>query len=165
MSQTMKVTANINLDKRRKLKGGTYPLVLRIVCNTDSRTIPLDYSIPEDAWDSDNSIVKKDSKAFKNITRVNNYLHSKQKEAQEILDKLISSGEIATLTITEIKDIVSRKEPQHSFKVFTEKIIAEFKEAKRLGNADVYQQTLNFVEILTSGIPVTFFSLVSIIAG
>jgi len=152
----MKATANINLDKRRKLKGGTYPLVLRIVCNTDSRTIPLDYSIPEDAWDSDNSIVKKDSKAFKNITRVNNYLHSKQKEAQEILDKLISSGEIATLSITEIKDIVSKKEPQHSFKVFTEKIIAELKEAKKLGNADVYQQTLNFVVRLTGRKDLTF---------
>ena len=152
----MKATANINLDKRRKLKNGTYPLVLRIVCNTDSRTIPLDYSISEDAWDSDNSIVKKDSKAFKNITRVNNYLHSKQKEAQEILDKLISSGEIATLTITEIKDIVSKKEPQHSFKVFTEKIISEFKEAKKLGNAEVYQQTLSFMERLTGRKDLTF---------
>jgi len=44
----MKTSANINLDLRRKKKDETCPLVLRIVCNLDSRTIPLNYSVLQD---------------------------------------------------------------------------------------------------------------------
>ena len=46
----MKISANINLDVRRKKKDETYPLVLRLVCNLDSRTIPLEYSVTNDDW-------------------------------------------------------------------------------------------------------------------
>jgi len=78
----MKASININLDIRRKLSDETYPIVLRVVFNRNSRTIPLDYSIPKEAWDPVTCMIKKESKVFKNITRVNNHIHSEQMKAQ-----------------------------------------------------------------------------------
>ena len=83
----MKASANINLDLRRKKKDETYPLVLRIVCNLDSRTIPLNYSVLKDDWDPDTEMIRKECKQFTGVTRINNYLcESRVKTVKIIID-------------------------------------------------------------------------------
>jgi integrase/recombinase XerD len=142
----MKASANINLDTRRKKKDETYPLVLRLVCNLDSRTIPLEYSVIKDDWDPDLEMVRKTCKKYSNVTRINNYLHKKQQDAQDILDKLTTTGEIEKLTITEMKNIVMDKKEHTSFTSFGNKLVDELKLAKKLGNASVYEQAISFLK-------------------
>jgi len=148
----MKASANINLDVRRKKKDGTYPLVLRLVCNLESRTIPLDYSVLKDDWDPDYQMIRKECKQFGNITRINNYLHKKQQDAQDILDKLNTSGEFEKLSITEIKNIVMDKKEHNSFEsYYGNNLVKELKLAKKLGNASVYEQAINFLNRNANG--------------
>jgi integrase len=152
----MKASAKINLDNRRKKTDETYPLVLRIICNLQSRTIPLDYSVLEDDWDPVNEIIRKTCKKYSSVTRINNFIHKKQQEAQDILDKLNTSGDIETMTITEIKNRVVNKKDHVTFESFGNKIVEELKLANKLGNASVYDQAIKFLKNRTPGRDITF---------
>ena len=152
----MKASANINLDLRRKKKDETYPIVLRIVCNLDSRTIPLNYSVLKDDWDPDTEMIRKECKQFTGVTRINNFLHKKQQEAQDVLDKLNTSGEIEKLSIAEIKNRILDKKDYISFESFGNKLVEELKLAKKLGNASVYEQAINFLKRHTNEKEITF---------
>ncbi len=152
----MKATAKINLDNRRKKKDETYPIVIRIICNLKSRTIPLNYSVIEDDWDPDNEMVRKECKQFSSVTRINNYLHKKQQEAQDLLDKLTTTGEIEKLSITEIKNRVINKKDHTTFESFGNKLVDELKLARKLGNASVYDQAIKFLKNKTPGRNITF---------
>lgn len=152
----MKASANINIDKRRMKTDGTYPLVLRLVCNLQSRTIPLEYAVIKEDWDPNLEMVRKECKQFSSVTRINNYLHKKQQDAQDILDKLTTTGEIEKLSITEIKNRVINKKDHTTFESFGNKLVDELKLAKKLGNASVYEQAIGFLKRHTIGRNITF---------
>ena len=156
ISSTMVATAKLYLDPRRKTNDETYPIVLRIIYNKESRTISLNYYVTKEEWNAELEMVRKECKRYSNITRVNNHIHQKQQEAQDALDKLVLSGEIKRLSINEIKDYVVNKKKPTSFGSFTDNLIAELKLAKKYGNASVYEQAKNFIEHYSDGREISF---------
>lgn len=151
-----KATVKLILDKRRKKANDTYPIVIRVTKNRITRYIFTEYSVIEADWNPDEQAIKMTSKQYRNVTRVNNHLHQQLLDASDNITKLNSSGEILQMKVNDVRHNIASNEESASFKPFTEKIIAELKEAKKLGNADVYQQTLNFVVRLTGRKDLTF---------
>ena len=151
-----KATVKLILDKRRKKANDTYPIVIRVTKSRITRYIFTEYSVIEADWNPEEQAVKMTSKQYRNVTRVNNHLHQQLLDAADNITKLNSTGEIQRMKVNDVRYNIASNEESALFKTFTDKIIAEFKEAKRLGNAEVYQQTLNFVERLTGRKDLTF---------
>jgi len=151
-----KATVKLILDMRRKKANNTYPIVIRVTKNRITRYIFTEYSVLEDDWNPDEQAVKMTSKQYRNVTRVNNHLHQQLLDASDNITKLNSTGEILQMKVNDVRHNIASNEESASFKTFTAKIIAELKEAKKLGNADVYQQTLNFMVRLTGRKDLTF---------
>ena len=57
-----------------------------------TRYITTEYSVVSDDWDDSDQSVKITSKRFRNVTRVNNHLHTKYLDASDIITKLNASG-------------------------------------------------------------------------
>jgi integrase len=66
--------------------------------------------------------------------------------AADAITKLQSTRNISEMSINDVRASLETTTTSVSFKDFTEKIIKEFKLAKKLGNAGVYEQALNFLE-------------------
>jgi integrase len=134
------------LDTRRLNKHSAYPIRLRIIHRKQTRYITTEYSISDDDWDDEAQSVKPTCKKYRNNTRVNNHLHTILITAADAITKLQSTRNISEMSINDVRASLETTTTSVSFKDFTEKIIKEFKLAKKLGNAGVYEQALNFLE-------------------
>ena len=151
-----KATVKLVLDTRRTKKDKTYPIVLRITHNLLTRYITTEYSVTSDDWDDSEQSIKTSSNRFRNVTRVNNHLHTKLLEASDFLTKLNASGEIEGMTVNDIRNQIDSKAETSSVQTFTKKIIEELKLSKKLGNAGVYQQAIDFLDRMTGKKQITF---------
>ena len=151
-----KATVKLVLDTRRTKQDNTYPIVLRITHKQLTRYITTEYSVASDDWDDSGQSVKITSKRFRNITRVNNHLHTKLLDASDIITKLNASGEIEKMSVNDIRNYIDNKSDSISVQSFTKKIIEELKLSKKLGNAGVYQQAIDFLDRMTGKKQITF---------
>lgn len=91
------VTVKIVLRKEKRKRDGTYPLAIRIIKNRKVKYVHTNQSIDIKFWDEKERRVRK---SHPSSNRLNNYLLTKLKEANDIAlkmdeeDKLISSNEI-----------------------------------------------------------------------
>jgi len=152
----MKSSANLVLDLRRPKKDETFSICLRIVHNRTSSYITLDYSIFPDHWDKENTVIKKESKKYKNLGRINNSINQKRIDAEDIIEKLTASGEIHKLSISELKTKILNRSSKTTFRVFNKKIIDELILSKKLGNASCYKQAQKFLDRYTNRKELTF---------
>ena len=58
-------------------------------------------------------------------------------------------GEIEKMTVNEVRNYIDNKSDSISVQSFTKKIIEELKLSKKLGNAGVYQQAIDFLDRMT----------------
>lgn len=140
-----KATVKLILDERRSKKDGTYPIVLRITHKKLSRYIFTEYSVTKDDWNASEQSVLPGTKQYKNTTRVNNHLHQTLLDASDIITRLTASGEIQGMNVNDVRNAIESLVEATSFKTFSESVIAELKLGKKLGNASVYQQALDFI--------------------
>lgn len=141
----------ILLDQRRQKKDKTYPLILRIIHDRKSISIPLGYSLLEKDWNERTGTIKKTSKIVSNITRLNNILQKQKTRALDIITQLQDSREIETLTPKEIKDRISNKSANITFFQFTARLIQEMNETRKFGNARVYTDSQRAFNVFTKG--------------
>ncbi len=145
------VSANIILDTRYKKKGDVYPLKLRVVHNRKPFDLPLGFNIPRKDWDVKGQKVKSSCQTIENVTRFNALLNKEKAKIQDVLVKLQDEGKLDTLSLDGVKAFVSRKSTEVMTLAFTEGMIAQFQEAKRFGNARVYDTMLRSVRNFAKG--------------
>ena len=145
-----KATVKLILDPRRVKSDGTYPIVLRITHRTKTRYIFTEYSVTKEDWDKKGQQVIPTSSCFKNVTRVNNLLQNKLLTAGDIITKLNASGNIDSMTVSDVRNQIETNTDTCSIQSFTEKIIADFEAAGKLGNASVYKQAIAFLNRFTN---------------
>ena len=142
----MKPTINIVLNKKDPNKDETLPIALRITHCRNSRYITLDYAVTADEWNEETKTIRVGCKRYKNVIRINNKILQDYMEKSDLLEKLIVSGEVGSLSVTELKNRLINKTEDAFFCAYTEKIIKELKLAKKDGNAFVYQQAISFIK-------------------
>ena len=144
----MATNLRLILDKRRKRKDNSYPIVLRLIHNRNSTTIQTGYNVEEKDWNDEGNCIRYTCKLFprKMIDSVNRMLTGKLQEANNILTKLDDHKILNNISVSEVKARVQKKSARISFETFTNKLIDEFRQMKRFGSVSVYQQALNFVK-------------------
>ena len=142
----MSLTSKIFLDCRYSKKDGTRPLKLRITINRRSTEIPMGYTISPEFWDEAKMVIKPKCPTIGNVTRLNNILRKKQAEAIETVIRLQDSGELESLSMKDVKAVLTGKSDERMLIAFCNSVIQEMKEAKKVGNARVYRTMRNSIQ-------------------
>lgn len=129
----------ISLDTRRKKQDGTYPLIMRVGHQRTTIPIPLGISLKEKDWDDKNKEVKKSYTGVETVTRLNNIIRKQRSEAMDIILKLHESGELETLTVSDLKDRIYQPAATQSFFHFSDQLIEDLKKANQYGTARSYK--------------------------
>ncbi len=143
---SMNASIVVSLDTRRVKQDGTYPLIMRL--GFDNRTIPisLGYSLKEDDWDDAARKVKKSYQGTETVSRLNNLIQKKKANALDIVMKLDEKGELKRLSVADIKQRIVNTQGNQCFFKYGETLVADLREAKRYGNAECYQFTINILK-------------------
>jgi len=155
----MSTNIKILLDKRKQKSDKTYPLIIRIIHNRKSISIPLGYSLVENDWNDDANEVKKSYSGVSNTTRLNKLIQQQKINAMDIVNQLQDSGEIDNLSVREIKNRIVSQKSGISFYTFSEEIIEEMKGAERFGYARSINDTLQVVRKFKKNTDFTFQQL------
>jgi len=139
------VTIKIFLDKRRITKEETYPLNFRIYYGGKSATRSTKIYLKEDQWDSNKKVIRKHIDAVLLNRRL-------QKDFADLQSELLLADEEhvrSYLNPTPIlKKPIKRKPTVFEF---TNELISELRLDNKIGNAWVYESTLNALKRFTKG--------------
>lgn len=135
----------IALDTRREKSDKTFPIALRLIHFRKMTSIATGFSVPMEHWNENTRKIKTGYKGFENVTRVNNLIEKEKLRALDIITKLHDRGELASMSITDLKSMISAK-GKTTFFEYAEKQIAELKKMKRIGNARNYSNILREVK-------------------
>lgn len=147
---------NIVLDTRRMRSDEKYPIILRIIHNRKSTSIPLNYSIYEKDWNESKQLIKSTCKTHPNIKRLNNLLSKKKADALDIITKLEDEKRINEFELVELKRMISGKENKYSLYQLSDKVIEENVKASRIGNAAFIRDSINVIKKYRNGKDITF---------
>ncbi|MDL5511072.1 site-specific integrase [Arenibacter sp. M-2] len=154
----MKTYIKISLDTRRK-NTKTYPLIFRLTHNRKSTSIATGHQIEVTDWDDNKLKIKPSFKGTESPGRLNNLLQKKMAHMVDILTRLDDHGKLKYMSISEVRNHITQSTNKITFFQFTDNQIKELKQAKRVGNARVYQHTLNAVKNFRKNRDFTFDEL------
>lgn len=154
----MKTYIKISLDTRRK-NTKTYPLIFRLTHNRKSTSIATGHQIEVTDWDDNKQKIKPSFKGTESPGRLNNLLQKKMAHMVDILTRLDDHGKLKYMSISEVRNHITQSTNRITFFQFTDNQIKELKQAKRVGNARVYQHTLNAVKNFRKNRDFTFDEL------
>lgn len=155
----MNTSIVLSLDKRRPKSDGTCPIVLRITHHTKVSQINTGFFITELDWNEQARCIKSSYKGTQSVARLNNQLQKKKSEAIDIIAKLDERKTLHTYTVVQLKQLIERKPDQASFFHYAEKVSAELREAKRIGNARAYDSAIAAFKKFAHGKDLTFFDI------
>jgi integrase/recombinase XerD len=142
----MATSIKLIIDERRAKEDNTYAIVLRLTHNRITRFIPTGFSVLPDEWNPEKETVVSKRIPVKEVKIINNRILQKKSDANTIILELEKFGDLSNMDVSEVKAKILNKSPKLYFKEYAEKLVKEFKKAKKLGNAFVYEQAINFVE-------------------
>lgn len=145
------LSAKIILDTRHQKKGNVYPLKLRLIHNRRISYVNLGYDIPAKDWDEAREKVKTSCKVIENVTRFNSLLSKEKQKAVGTFIKLQDEGKLETFSLEELKNFVVQKSTEAMVLAFGEEMISQLEEAKKFGNARVYDTMLRSVRNFVKG--------------
>lgn len=93
-------TIRIYLDVRGVAKGNPAPLKLAITKHGSTTYLGLDVKVHPSQWDAKAERVKD----AKNKVQINNYIHNRKSEVENLLMRLTADGELTGFTCTQIKN-------------------------------------------------------------
>lgn len=149
----------LSLDTRREKADKTFPIILRLSHNGKTTGISTGYSVPEASWDEESRHIRKSYKGLENVTRINNLLTKERSKALDIIARLHDRNELAYLSITELKGLISTKGSKETFFEYTEKQIKELIKLNRIGNARNYSNILREVKKFRNDVDFPFREL------
>jgi site-specific recombinase XerD len=144
-------SAKIILFTHKKLKDGTYPIVLQVIKDRTRKLISLGHSTTLDQWDMDDNLPNKKHPNYKSLKLL---IQKKQIEADKVIIDLDETGEHYN-----VNEIISRLKPKSSnLTVFqyTEDLIKRLRKANKVGNANVYQTALSTLKTFRKEVDLTF---------
>ncbi len=130
-------TFKVLLDKRRQLKNGSYPLIVRIFNGNDRRDITLKTRLMENEFDDSTQSVIANHPCSKLI---NLKIQKTVLEVQQAILRLEIEDEVITSSI--IKARVVKPKPRLSFSQFGYAIMEQMQSVGRVGNASSYRCAL-----------------------
>ena len=149
----------ISLDTRREKSDKTYPITLRLSHNGKTTSLSTGFSVPVKFWDDTERKIRKSYKGLENVTRVNNFLEKERARALDIITKLHDRNELAFLSITDLKGLISTKGNKATFFEYAEKQIEELVKQNRIGNARNYKNILREVRKFRKEVDFSFREL------
>jgi site-specific recombinase XerD len=155
----MNTTVILSLDARRPKADGTCPIVLRITHHSKVSQINTGFFIKEADWNDQARCIKPTYKGTQSVARLNNQLQKKKSEAIDTVAKLDEKKTLNTYTVVQLKQLIERKPDQGSFFKYAEQVMAELKEAKRIGNARAYKSAVSAIKKFVSGKDLTFLEI------
>lgn len=141
----------ISLDTRRSKKDGTFPLIMRVGHNERTTSIPLGIDLLEKDWDTKSRTVKKSYEGSSSVTRLNNLIQKKKSDAMDVLLKLHETGQLATLSVTAIREKLVLQNTSTSFLNYGNRLVNELIAANRIGTARSYKGLINILKTFQNG--------------
>lgn len=136
----------ISLDTRRAKKDGTYPLMMRLGHNERTTSIPTGISLKSGDWNEKDRKVKSSFGGVSSVTRLNNLLQKQKADAMDIILKLHEVGQLQAMSVTDLRDRIAQKSDSPSFFKYGESVVAELREAGRIGTARSYRCALEVLK-------------------
>lgn len=131
-------SAKILLFTHKKLSDGSYPIVLQIIKDRKRKLISLGHSATKLQWDEEGN---KPNKKHPNYSNLNLVLQKKLMLANKAILELEEIGN--TFTVEDIVYKLTASSSNITIFKYTEGLIARLKRTGKIGNAIVYQTTLN----------------------
>lgn len=147
----MGFTVKIILDKRRKKKDDTFPLIIIMTVNRRNTTINLGISLEEKDWDEKNFKIKRSYKGVNNVSRLNNMIQKERSKLMDFLFRMEDEGKIDQMSTAELKAKYQNKQGKVTFFSFTEQLVKEFADKGKVGNSTVYKETISWVKRYGNG--------------
>lgn len=144
-------SAKIILFTHKKLKDGSFPIVLQVIKDRTRKLISLGHSTTLDQWDLDDNLPNKKHPNYKGLKLL---IQKKQIEADKVIIDLDEKGEQYT-----VDDIVDRLKPAVSnITVFSyaESLVKRLEKSGKIGNANVYEATLAAFKKYRKEVDLTF---------
>ena len=132
------VTIKVFLDKRKIKKDNTYPICLRIYHNGASTTRSTKIDVMESQWDDNKKAVKKNHPTALALNRL---LTKQVADLQSTL--LLADDQKVNEYLKPVKvkeKVIERKKTVYEF---TNELIEELRLDNKIGNAWVYESTIN----------------------
>ena len=138
----MKTNITLSMDSRRKRKDGMCPIIFRLSHHRKTIAISTGFAVPPEYWNEKNREVKRTYNGVSSVARLNNLLIKKKTELRDGINELEEIGQLGGLSITELKNTLTKPTNTISFFDFTNRLISEMEEANRFGNAKAYRCAL-----------------------
>ena len=138
----MKTNITLSMDTRRKRKDGMCPIIFRLSHHRKTIAISTGFAVPPEYWNEKNREVKRTYNGVSSVARLNNLLIKKKTELRDGINELEENGQLEGLSITELKNTLTKPTNTISFFDFTDQLISEMEEANRFGNAKAYRCAL-----------------------
>lgn len=138
----MKTNLTLSIDTRRKRKDGMYPIIFRLSHHRKTLAISTGFAVPPEYWNEKKREVKRTYKGVSSVPRLNNMLTKKKTEFRDGINLFEENGQLESLSITELKRILTKTTKKISFFEYTQQLIDEMEEANRFGNARAYKSVM-----------------------
>ena len=113
------------MDTRRKRKDGMCPIIFRLSHHRKTIAISTGFAVPPEYWNEKNREVKRTYNGVSSVSRLNNLLIKKKTELRDGINELEENGQLEGLSITELKNTVTKPTNTISFFDFTNRLISE----------------------------------------
>lgn len=146
------------LDTREESKTNLYRICLQITHKRMVGRINLGIKVKkEDLIILENDTVKlKKADYLHNITRLTNFLNKKKNEADDIIDNLRLQGKLDSMTLQEVKRLISQSKMSISLTDFMLEQEALLKQSKRYGTAGCKKDAVSLLRRYTKREDVSF---------
>ncbi len=118
------------------------PIIFRLSHHRKTIAISTGFALPPEYWNEKNREVKRSYKGVSSVPRLNNMLTKKKTEFRDGINLLEENGQLESLSITDLKRILTKTTKKISFFEYTQQLIDEMEEANRFGNARAYKSVL-----------------------
>lgn len=102
-------------------------------------SISTGYSTLEKYWDYRKCSIRKTYTKVASIATLNTWLLKEEEKANDIINKLYDKGQFNFMSITQIKNRITRKSNNNSFYKYGESLPEDLKVAQRFGTARSYR--------------------------
>jgi len=149
----------LSLDKRRPREDSAFPIIFRLTHNTKTTSISSGYSTQKKFWDARNRCFRNTFKGSESPQRLNNFLVKRKAQLVDIITRLEEKGDLKYLSVIQLKEKLITNGGTQSVFAFTENLIADLVEAKRIGTARSYREVLRSVKVFRNQKDLSFNEL------
>lgn len=135
---TMRTTVKLSLDTRRKKNDNSFPIILRLSHFRKTTSIRMGVSVQLKFWDERSEKIKNSYSDSTTVKKLNNKLLKAKVRSINIIDKLNETEELNYLSLSQLKNKITKKVTINSFFEYSNSIIEDLKKVERYGNANSY---------------------------